>query len=78
MTGIDDAKRWVRVLLWAGLTLLLAAELLDDLRWARGRLAQVAGSWWSRLEHRERRQARRSQIAAVARRIDRGAHPRQL
>jgi len=73
----DDGKRWVRGVLWAGLILLLAAEVLDDLRWARGRLAQLAGARWSHFAYRERRQARRSQIAAVARRMDRGPRPRQ-
>jgi len=64
-------KRWLQALLWAGVAVLLVAELIDDLRLLRGRLGHHVTSWWTRVERRERRGARHTQMAALARRIDR-------
>jgi hypothetical protein len=82
-TGTDGAdgaaavKRWVRKLLWAGVVLLLMAELIDDLKISQRRLAHVASSWWARLERRERRHARRSEIAVLASRLGKPRSRRQ-
>jgi hypothetical protein len=64
-------KRWLQALLWVGVAVLLAAELIDDLKLLRGRLAHHVTSWWTRVERRERRGARHTQMAALASRIDR-------
>jgi hypothetical protein len=63
-------RRRGQVVLWALVALLLAAEVLDDVRVLTRRLGHLAISWWARLERRERRHVRHSQLAAVARRID--------
>jgi hypothetical protein len=64
------SRRRGQVVLWALVALLIAAEVLDDARVLSRRLAHLATSWWARLERRERRHVRHSQLAAVARRID--------
>jgi len=63
-------RRRGQLVLWALIALLIAAEVLDDARVLSRRLAHLATSWWARLERRERRHVRQSQLAAVARRID--------
>jgi hypothetical protein len=65
-----DVKRWLQALLWAGVAVLLVAELVDGVKSAGRRLTQVVDARWARFERRERTEARRSQIAALASRIE--------
>jgi hypothetical protein len=70
-------KRWVQAVLWAGVVLLLVAELIDDVKISHRRITHVASSWWARLERRERRHTRRSEIAVLASRLGRPRPRRQ-
>jgi hypothetical protein len=66
------AERLVRVSLWTWLAVLLLREGADDVRQLRLRARRTAGAWWTDVEHRSHRDARRSQIGLVASRIGRG------
>ena len=70
-------KQLAQAMLWAGLGVLLAAELIDELKASHRRLAHLASSWWAGIERRERRHIRRSGTAALASRIERRHRPRR-
>lgn len=57
--------------LWVGIVILLIGEVIDYLRTQRRRTAHRLADWWAGVEREEHRTARRAEIAALARRINR-------
>jgi ribosomal protein S18 acetylase RimI-like enzyme len=49
-----------------GMAVLLVAEAVDAIRVLRRRVARMAADWWAGVERRERRNARRAEIIALA------------
>jgi hypothetical protein len=60
-----------RAVLWAGIAVLLVAELTEYMRNARRRTAHRIGDRWAEVERRQHRAAENAELGVLARRLTR-------
>jgi hypothetical protein len=49
--------------------LVLAFELVDEIRWSRRRIARAASGWWADVERRERHRLHVAELGLLALRL---------